>query len=216
MKQLYIHGLGQTPAVWHPVLRLLNAPADCAEPDLASLVCNQPATYANLYSAFARLCDESEAKLALCGLSLGGVLALHYAVEHPERVGALVLIAPQYKMPKRLLQIQNALFHLMPASMFGETGFFQSTVYSAVRQHDKFGFYCRPPPHLLPHLSNLRQPRPRQQKGMYPTCTACARGRVCHDNGRRTRAEPRSTPAAGQAAAKLLYQSGNGRFARLS
>ena len=123
MKQLYIHGLGQTPAVWHPVLRLLNTSADCAEPDLASLVCNQPTTYANLYSAFARLCDESGAKLALCGLSLGGVLALHYAVEHPERVGALVLIAPQYKMPRRLLQIQNALFHLMPASMFGETGF---------------------------------------------------------------------------------------------
>lgn len=123
MKQLYIHGLGQTPCVWQPVLHLINAPADCSRPDLASLVCAGQTTYDNLYNAFARLCDESGAKLALCGLSLGGVLALHYAVLHPERVGALVLIAPQYKMPKRLLQMQNTLFRIMPASVFGQTGF---------------------------------------------------------------------------------------------
>lgn len=51
------------------------------------------------------------------------MLSLHYAVEHPERVGSLVLIAPQYKMPKRLLQVQNTLFRLMPRAMFRETGF---------------------------------------------------------------------------------------------
>lgn len=123
MTPLYIHGLGQTPSVWKPVLRLMNTPADCAQPDLASMVCAEQTTYNNLYKAFAQLCDASPAPLMLCGLSLGGVLALHYAVERPDRVAALVLIAPQYKMPTCLLQIQNILFRIMPASMFRETGF---------------------------------------------------------------------------------------------
>lgn len=123
MKNVFVHGLGQTPDSWKPVFSLLDGLWDCVFPDLAAMVSAGEATYAQLYRAFARLCDGLEAPLALCGLSLGGVLSLHYAVEHPERVGSLVLIAPQYKMPKRLLQVQNTLFRLMPRAMFRETGF---------------------------------------------------------------------------------------------
>ena len=123
MKNVFVHGLGQTPDSWRPVFSLLDGPGDCVFPDLAAMVSAGEATYARLYRAFTRLCDGLEAPLALCGLSLGGVLSLHYAVEHPERVGSLVLIAPQYKMPKRLLQVQNTLFRLMPRAMFRETGF---------------------------------------------------------------------------------------------
>lgn len=126
MKQVYVHGLGQTPSSWEPVLRLLDAPADCVCPDLAKLVPAGEVTYSKLYGAFAQLCDGLEAPLALCGLSLGGVLTLHYAARHPERVGALVLIAPQYRMPKGLLNLQNALFRFMPSSMFRETSFSKS------------------------------------------------------------------------------------------
>ena len=123
MKNVFVHGLGQTPDSWKPVFSLLDGPGDCVFPDLAAMVSAGEATYARLYRAFTRLCDGLEAPLALCGLSLGGVLSLHYAVEHPERVGSLVLIAPQYKMPKRMLQVQNTLFRLMPRAMFRETGF---------------------------------------------------------------------------------------------
>ena len=126
MRQVYVHGLGQTPSSWAPVLRLMGAPEDCVCPDLTKLVPGKETTYPQLYRTFARLCDGLEAPLALCGLSLGGVLALHYATEHPERVGALVLIAPQYRMPKHLLRVQNALFRLIPRSMFRETGFTKS------------------------------------------------------------------------------------------
>ena len=123
MKRIFVHGLGQTPAGWEPVLCLLDGQPDCACPDLAKLVPAGEVTYPRLFRAFARLCDGAEAPLALCGLSLGGVLALHYAAEYPGRVGSLVLIAPQYRMPKRLLRVQNALFHLMPGTMFRQTGF---------------------------------------------------------------------------------------------
>lgn len=126
MKQVYIHGLGQTPASWESVLRRLAASEDCLCPDLSKIIPDKDVTYPILYNAFAGLCDGLEPPLTLCGLSLGGVLALHYAAEHPERVDSLVLIAPQFKMPKRLLQMQNVLFHLMPRPMFQGTGFTKS------------------------------------------------------------------------------------------
>lgn len=123
MKQIFVHGLGQTPAGWEPLLDLLGAPSDCACPDLTDLLPTGEAAYPGLFDAFSRSCDGWEAPLILCGLSLGGVLSLHYAAEHPERVGTLVLMAPQYRMPKGLLRVQNALFRLMPQTMFRETGF---------------------------------------------------------------------------------------------
>ena len=123
MKQIFVHGLGQTPASWEPVLRLMGSGPDCLCPDLTGLVSTGEATYPALFRAFARLCHAWEEPLALCGLSLGGVLALHYAAEYPERVGPLVLMAPQYRMPRGLLTVQNGLFHLMPRSMFRETDF---------------------------------------------------------------------------------------------
>ena len=126
MRQVYVHGLGQTAADWDSVLRQLGRAAGRVCPDLAGMLPSGEVTYPRLYSAFARLCDGLEAPLALCGLSLGGVLSLHYTAEHPGRVGALALIAPQYRMPKRLLQIQNILFRFMPQSMFRETGFSKS------------------------------------------------------------------------------------------
>ena len=35
--------------------------------------------------------------LNLCGLSLGAVLALNYAIDFPKKVNSLILIAPQYE-----------------------------------------------------------------------------------------------------------------------
>ena len=81
------------------------------------------ATYSTLYSAFSEMCSEENEDIILCGLSLGGVLALNYAIDYPQKVKALVLIAAQYKMPARLLKLQNMLFRFMPQSMFQQTGF---------------------------------------------------------------------------------------------
>lgn len=90
---------------------------------MAKLCREGDVTYPALYAAFSELCDSIQEPIDLCGLSLGGVLALHYAIEHPNNVHSLVLIAAQYKMPKQLLRLQNLLFHFMPSSMFRQTGF---------------------------------------------------------------------------------------------
>ena len=123
MKQIYIHGLGQTSNSWNKVIEQLEDVEYSICPDLAELVQGQEITYQNLYAAFSTMCDAIEGDISLCGLSLGGVLALNYAIEHSEKVKSLVLIAIQYKMPKKLLQFQNVIFRFMPKSVFQQTGF---------------------------------------------------------------------------------------------
>lgn len=123
MKQIYVHGLGQTPAAWKETLSGIRDGDGIVCPDLAELSRGKEISYQNLYRAFSQLCDKTEGALCLCGLSLGAVLCLNYAIDHPKKVHSLALIAVQYKMPKRLLQFQNMLFRIMPGSAFGQMGF---------------------------------------------------------------------------------------------
>ena len=126
MKYLYLHGLGQTAESWNKVTQATEMAENSLCLDLAEMVKGKAATYSNLYSAFSEMCDAEKEDIILCGLSLGGVLALNYAIDYPQKVKALVLIAAQYKMPTRLLKLQNALFRFMPQSMFQQTGFGKS------------------------------------------------------------------------------------------
>ena len=122
MKYIFIHGLGQKPLAWDKTISALGID-NCDCPDLPALVCDTDKTYQSLYSAFSTYCDSFNDKMILCGLSLGAVLALNYAVDNAEKVGRLILIAPQYKMPKGMLRFQNFIFRFMPKSMFDEIGF---------------------------------------------------------------------------------------------
>lgn len=123
MKQIFLHGLGQTPESWEKVFLQLEFSGHSMCPDLSQILQGKEATYQNLYEAVSTLCSQRGEKVDLYGLSLGGVLALNYAIEHPQRVNSLTLIAPQYKMPKNLMKLQNFLFRFMPGSLFQSTGF---------------------------------------------------------------------------------------------
>lgn len=123
MKQIYVHGLGQTPDSWGRTVAQLAAAENSVCPDLSEMVRGNEASYKNLYAAFSDVCSKGEEPIDLCGLSLGGVLALNYAMDHPEKVNSLVLIAAQYKMPQKLLQFQNMIFRVMPKFMFQKVGF---------------------------------------------------------------------------------------------
>lgn len=126
MNQVFIHGLGQTPDSWKQTLSYFPNNDNCICPDLVKMAQGKEVTYSTLYSAFSEEFGQYDAPLNLCGLSLGGVLALNYAIEHPEKTNSLILIAAQYKMPKNLLRFQNTIFRLMPKSMFQEIGFGKS------------------------------------------------------------------------------------------
>ena len=123
MNRILVHGLGQTPTGWGRTVAQLEDKENTICPDLAKLVSGQEVTYGNLYKEFAGICNELDRQVQLCGLSLGGVLALNYAIDYPEKVHSLVLIGAQYKMPKNMLRFQNMLFKFMPKSAFTQMGF---------------------------------------------------------------------------------------------
>ena len=122
MAYIFIHGLGQTEKSWDGVIsRFTKSNAHC--PNLQSLLKNEERTYENLYESFKAYCDGFCEPLHLCGLSLGGILALNYAIDFPHKVNTLVLIGTQYKMPKTLLKAQSIVFRFLPNSMFDHMGF---------------------------------------------------------------------------------------------
>ena len=107
MKYLYLHGLGQKPDSWDRVIKETKVSDRSASLSLAEMLKGKAATYRELYTAFSEKCNKENDEIVLCGLSLGAVLALNYAMDHPNNVKALVLIAAQYKMPEKLLKFQN-------------------------------------------------------------------------------------------------------------
>lgn len=121
MRQILIHGLGQTPDSWNKVVA--NMEGTCTCPDLPAMLKGKDVNYTSLYQGFVSYCEMHTEPLSLCGLSLGGILALNYALDYSERVHSLALIGVQYQMPVKLLKVQNAMFHLMPRSMFQQMGF---------------------------------------------------------------------------------------------
>lgn len=111
-------GLGQTEQAWKETAAALpgiltRCPA-LMEPSVES--------YADLLEKLEKELCETGAPVRLCGLSLGAVLALDYTLRHPEKVADLVLIGPQYKMPRRLLAFQDFVFRLLPNRAFASAG----------------------------------------------------------------------------------------------
>lgn len=110
MKIIFLHGLGQTAAVWKPTLQVMTSQTDCLCPNLPDWLINQTPSYETLYSSLEKYALQYDEPLNLCGLSLGGILALNFAIDHPNTVHSLSLIGTQYTMPKHLLQLQNVIF----------------------------------------------------------------------------------------------------------
>lgn len=126
MKYILLHGLGQTSSSWNKTVAVMSEKWDIVCPNLADWLYDNSPCYETLYKALERYCEQFDEPLSLCGLSLGGILAMQYSIEHSEKVHSLVLIGTQYTMPKNLLNIQNILFRFMPSSMFSKIGFQKS------------------------------------------------------------------------------------------
>lgn len=122
MTWIFLHGLGQAPSAWQPVLRRLEPELTVHCPSLSELAAGDP-RYPALLSALETALDSIPGPLHLCGLSLGGVLAMDYALRHPKRVASLVLCGTPLTMPRNLLRLQDFLFRLMPERAFAGSGF---------------------------------------------------------------------------------------------
>lgn len=123
MTFIFVHGLGQNSTSWDEVSKDLSISDKVISPNLNELVINGEMTYQNLYKYFCELCNNYNEPINLCGLSLGSILCLNYAIDNPHNVSSLVLIAPQYKIPKLIFKVQNLIFKLMPHAIFRNMGF---------------------------------------------------------------------------------------------
>ncbi len=123
MKYIFLHGLGQTSSRWDKVIDKLDFKDDILCPNISEWTKDKETVYHTLYTELENYCSEIKEPICFCGLSLGGILAMQYTIEHSHKVHAVVLIGIQYKMPKLLLKVQNFIFRFMPNSMFSKMGF---------------------------------------------------------------------------------------------
>lgn len=123
MKNIFIHGLGQSSKAWDTVKNELETKGiSSIVPDLFELAKVKELDYTTVYQTFNKLCESYQDKLNLCGLSLGGLVALNYAIQYPKKINSLVLIGTPFEIPKGLLKFQNIVFRFMPKAAFQNMG----------------------------------------------------------------------------------------------
>ena len=122
-KTILIHGSGHRADSWRETVSYLNRREDVLCPELSAILNGREASFPNLRAAFVAYCAQTGGAVHLCGLSLGGILALNYAMEHPENVKTLVLIGTPHKIPKGAFALQNAVFRFLPKSAFASMAF---------------------------------------------------------------------------------------------
>lgn len=123
MKKILIHGSGHRETSWNETISYMTGKEDIMCPNLSSILEGKEAGYDNLYSSFVKYCNQIDGKIHLCGLSLGGILALNYALDFPQKIKTLVLIGTPHKIPKVLFAFQNHIFRFLPKSVFETMAF---------------------------------------------------------------------------------------------
>ena len=123
MINILVHGLGQNESSWIKVKELLKEnKIEVETPNLFNLAKNYQLNYENLYRIFVNYCNSFKEKLNIVGLSLGGILAIDYANEYPEKVNSIILSGTPYEIPKSIITIQNIIYKFMPKKVFEQIG----------------------------------------------------------------------------------------------
>lgn len=79
----------------------------------------------------------------VCGLSLGAMIALQLALDHPTRVRSLTLAAGQVKPPRVLMAVQSAVMRVLPSSVFERQGAAKDVMLPVLRAVGRVDFSAR-------------------------------------------------------------------------
>lgn len=139
MKIVFLHGLGQRAADWEQVASPFPN-MDC--PDLFEIA-GEKLNYSAVLSSLEERYEYEKEPLCLCGLSLGGMLALDYALRHGDRVAAMVLLGARDRTPRLLMDIQDLLFRCMPDKAFASMGMKKEQVRDLTRSMKNLDFTDR-------------------------------------------------------------------------
>lgn len=121
--KILVHGSGHKAASWNKTVSYMTNSEDIVCPNLSSILEGKEASYENLYASFVKYCNEIDGQIHLCGLSLGGILTLNFALDFPQKVKSLVLIGTPHKVPKAAFGLQNIIFRFLPKSIFKTMAF---------------------------------------------------------------------------------------------
>ena len=139
MKIVFLHGLGQRAAGWDQVASQFPN-TDC--PELFEIA-GEKLNYSALLSSLEERYEYEKEPLCLCGLSLGGMLALDYALRHGDRVAAMVLLGARDRTPRLLMDIQDLLFCCMSDKAFASMGMKKEQVRDLTRSMKDLDFTDR-------------------------------------------------------------------------
>ena len=139
MKIVFLHGLGQRAADWDRVASQFPN-TDC--PDLFEIA-GEKLNYSAILSSLEERYEYEREPLCLCGLSLGGMLALDYVLRHGDQVAAMVLLGARDRTPRLLMDIQDLLFRCMPDKAFASTGMKKEQVRDLTRSMKNLDFTDR-------------------------------------------------------------------------
>ena len=89
-KTILIHGSGHKASSWQKTISFLDHQEDSLCPDLSAILNGREASFPNLRAAFAQYCARAGVPVHLCGLSLGGILALRCWFGSPSVCTSLV------------------------------------------------------------------------------------------------------------------------------
>ncbi|MEG2621092.1 MAG: alpha/beta hydrolase [Bacilli bacterium] len=140
MKKILIHGSGHVETSWNETITSMKDGDDILCPNLSLILKGKESTYSNLYSSFVEYCNKVNGKINLCGISLGGILALNYTLDFPDKVNSLVLIGTPHKIPKLIFSIQNIIFKLLPKSIFENMAFNKTNTFILGNSMKKLDF----------------------------------------------------------------------------
>ena len=138
-----LHGLGQTAQSWDKTVAAMKQTGgdiEIVRPSLSELIRDKTPCWNKLYKSVESYCLNLGEPVNICGLSLGGILALQFCAEHSDTVNKAVFIGAQFVMPKFMLRFQNLIFRFMPQSAFGGTGFGKREFLSLARSMENLNF----------------------------------------------------------------------------
>lgn len=121
MDLIILHGLVQIDESWIEVKELIVDSYDIKIPKIFDMI-ESPISYEKLYNGIESYLNNLNDRFDLCGLSLGGILALNYAFNNPNKINSLILIGVPYEVPKELIIKQNEAFNQMPEELFLSLG----------------------------------------------------------------------------------------------
>ncbi|MEJ1092735.1 alpha/beta fold hydrolase [Microbacterium istanbulense] len=144
---VFLHGLGEGPGVWDAQRAALPSGFEGVAVDVFGGADSGLASGLGLEGAATHVVDELDRwgieQAHVCGLSLGAMIALQLALDHPTRVRSLTLAAGQVKPPRVLMAVQSAVMRVLPSSVFERQGAAKDVMLPVLRAVGRVDFSAR-------------------------------------------------------------------------